>query len=525
MVPKKTHWIVLITVLILAAAMRLCSLTENPPGLNWDEVSHAYNAYSLLQTGRDQWGTAFPFPNFRAYGDYPTVLNVYLTVPAVFLFGLTDFAVRFPHALIGVVSCLAIFIAAYLWSRNKCLSLFAAFLYAVSPWTFFPSRAVFQSNWTVLLLTLSLALYHSRHKLLSVFFLALSLFAYHNTRIFVPLILPVFIYPLRKNKSMLIAGIITFSLSVILLLSPQVRARGSWVGIIDSGAVAYLEESRNLSQLSPLLSRLVFNRPVYFVSKFTQNYLGYFSPRFLFLSGGTQYQFSVPGYGLLNPALLPFFYLGIVILFKRRQFLLLAWLLLSPVPAALTRDSYAVIRSTAMIPAVMLTSALGVLFISQRLKRFGHWVFWLGFLLVFSFSGYYRTYFISYPQSHSRDWQYGYRQLVNYLRPEFAKYDRIVITKYYAEPHEYILWYWPWSAAAYQNDPNLNWDYHSSWYWVDGFSKFVFVNDWELSDYVSNLSPDKKTLIVASPQSHTLGTQLAVINFLNSDPAFIIKVY
>ena len=32
--------------------------------------------------------------------------------------------------------------------------------------------------------------------------------------------------------------------------------------------------------------------------EFAKNYLGYFSPKYLFLDGGTQYQFSVPNQGL-----------------------------------------------------------------------------------------------------------------------------------------------------------------------------------------------------------------------------------
>ncbi len=523
MVSKKIHWLILIAVIVLAAILRFWDLTGNPPGLNWDEVSHSYNAYSLLKTGRDQWGQAFPFPNFRAYGDYPTVLNLYMTVPAVAILGPTDFAARFPHALLGVLSCLLIFTAAYYWSKHKCLSLFAAFLYAVSPWTLFPSRAVFQSNWSVFLLTLGLALYFSRHKLHSLWIFMLSLLAYHNTRIFIPMILPFVVYPLRKNLQQLTAGILVFLLSVILLLSPEVRARNSWVGIVDSGAIAYLEQSRNLSKLTPELSRLIYNRPVYFVSKLAKNYFGYFSPQFLFFKGGTQYQFSVPGFGLINPVLAPFFYLGVIVFIKRRQYLLLAWLVLSPLPAAITRDPYAVIRSTTMLPVIVLAVSAGLLYVSGFLKRRWHTLFWSTFLVLFSLSGYYYSYFKDYPRDFSRDWQYGYKQLVEYIKPKFSEYDRIVITKYYAEPHEYVLWYWPWDPAAYLQDKMLSTSFHSDWYWVDRFSKFEFINDWEMAEYVENISPEEKVLVITSPGTPTLGRDVAKINFLNGKTAFIIK--
>jgi 4-amino-4-deoxy-L-arabinose transferase-like glycosyltransferase len=523
MVSKKAPWLILFLILVLAAGLRLFALAQYPPGLNYDEVSHAYNAYSLLQTGRDQWGTAFPFPNFRAYGDYPTVLNLYLTVPAVALFGPTDFAARLPHAVAGILSVLVVYVLTRRWSGHKCLSLFTAFLFAVSPWTFFPSRAVFQSNWTVLLLTLALALYLSRRKFLSVLIFGLSLFAYHNTRIFVPLLLPFLLWPLRRHRRLLWAGLAVFLIAFGLLLNPQTRARSSWVGIVDSGAVAYLEQARTNTGLPPLLAKLVYNRPVYFISTVTRNYLGYFSPQFLFFSGGTQYQYSLPGFGLLNPALLPFFYLGIFVLAVKRRWLVLLWLALAPLPAAVTRDQFAVIRSTTMLPVVFLVTAFGLMVVSSRLQRIWHWLFWGAFLLLFCSQNYFSAYFSSYPRQYARDWQFGYREMVSFVKQRSADYDRIIITKYYAEPHEYLLWYWPWSPRAYQSDPRLSWDYHSDWYWVNRFAKFEFVNDWEMRGYVEKIDPQEHVLIVSSPQTPTLGLTRAVINFPDGQPAFIIK--
>ena len=47
---------ILISILILAAALRLFGLTRYPAGLNADEAALGYNAYSLLLTGRDEHG-------------------------------------------------------------------------------------------------------------------------------------------------------------------------------------------------------------------------------------------------------------------------------------------------------------------------------------------------------------------------------------------------------------------------------------------------------------------------------------
>ena len=70
----------LILIIVLGALLRFVNLSSLPPALNWDEISHGYNAYSILKTAHDQWGQFLPITNFRAYGDYPLPLNLFLTI-------------------------------------------------------------------------------------------------------------------------------------------------------------------------------------------------------------------------------------------------------------------------------------------------------------------------------------------------------------------------------------------------------------------------------------------------------------
>src|SRR3989304_6986104 len=82
----------LVLIFLLTVLLRFVYLTYAPPSLNWDEVSQGYNAYSILKTGRDEWGRLLPLANFRAYGDYPVALNLYLTIPFIAIFGLSEFS-------------------------------------------------------------------------------------------------------------------------------------------------------------------------------------------------------------------------------------------------------------------------------------------------------------------------------------------------------------------------------------------------------------------------------------------------
>src|SRR3972149_10195759 len=102
---KKT---ILISILILAAVLRLYRLGEFPAGLNADEAALGYNAYSLLLTGKDEHGPIFPV-NLESFGDFKPAGYSYLLIPFVKVFGLTEFAIRLPSALFGVTAVFLVY--------------------------------------------------------------------------------------------------------------------------------------------------------------------------------------------------------------------------------------------------------------------------------------------------------------------------------------------------------------------------------------------------------------------------------
>ena len=85
----------LIVIFLLAFTLRFWQLGQNPPSLDWDEASLGYNAYSLFKTGADEYGNKWPLA-IRSFGDYKPPLYTYLTIPSVAIFGLNEFAIRFP---------------------------------------------------------------------------------------------------------------------------------------------------------------------------------------------------------------------------------------------------------------------------------------------------------------------------------------------------------------------------------------------------------------------------------------------
>src|SRR3989344_3335383 len=133
----------IISIIILAAGLRFYQLGSNPPSLDWDEASLGYNAYSIIRTGADEYGNAFPLLSIRSFNDYKPPMYVYSLIPSLLLFGKTDFAVRFPSALAGTLTVLVTyFLAKELFRRSleirnsklEIVPLLSAALLAISPW-------------------------------------------------------------------------------------------------------------------------------------------------------------------------------------------------------------------------------------------------------------------------------------------------------------------------------------------------------------------------------------------------------
>jgi len=145
-------------------------------------------------------------------------------------------------------------------------------------------------------------------------------------------------------------------------------------------------------------------------------------------------------------------------------------------------------------------------------------------------------YFTTYRENYSWSWQYGYKQVVDYVKEKYDSYDKIIITKKHGEPHEFFLYYLEYDPTKYNNDPNLTRFFQSEWYWVDRFDKFYFVNDWQVNEqgtdtFVFNLESggkvdctNSKCMLITGDENVALGWNLLEnIKFLNKNIAF--KIY
>lgn len=555
---------ILFLILGLAAAFRLVLISDVPPSLNWDEVSHGYNAYSILKTGKDEWGESFP-AIFRAYGDYKLPVYIYATAIFELFFGLTAFAVRLPSVLAGIATVLFTYLLTKKLFERK-VAILAAFLVAIEPWSFFLSRVAVEANFSLALITAGVyfflvAIEKPKYFIPSAVLLGLSVWTYNSARVFVPALLILLAWLYReelaklfwKEKKLFGTGRVILALFFIpmfwQLINPVGQARYGAVAILDEGKIAQINEARVKSQLPPLGRRLVYNKVTFFTGEVVKNWFSHFSPEFLFLKGGTHYQFSVPDYGLLYAVNLPLFLIGLLWLFKKkdkRALLVLGWLALAPIPSSLTREAPHVLRSITMLPVPMIMTAVGGVVAWDWLKGKKHsrnvryflvaaYIVFLGALM----EGYIQNYFGDYKKAYSWSWQYGYKEVVSFVKDKYEEYDTIIVSKKYGEPHEFFLFYgaaanapWSWHPEDYRNDPNLIRFHQSNWYWVDRFDRFYFVNDWEVPkegheqwrmESGGEVPLLGKSLLITSPGNYSPGWQkLKTISFLDGELAFDI---
>ncbi len=533
---NKKNIVLFLSILAVVFLLRFYRLTEIPPSLNWDEVSIGYNAYSIFKTGKDEWGNLLPL-SFKAFGDYKLPLYIYLDVPFVATMGLNETAVRFPSVLAGIGVVVFIFLILKELTKSFYLSLWGMFISATLPWLVIFSRIALEANLALFLTTASFYLFliAKRKKSLLIYsaiLLGLSAFSYNSSRVLaLPfLVLVILLFRNFKKKEILfplISFILLISIAFFQAITVDSGARYKWTTILDEGAITRINQLRGVSGLSPFLNRLIYNKATYFISEASKNYLYHFDPNFLFIKGGSNFQFSVPGIGQLYLILLPLILLGIWKMVRERkkwQLFMLGWLVIAPIPGAITRDAPHSLRTIFMTVPLVMCAVMGVSRIKEQFtpKIFHAFSVVIIILLIASTYIFWQNYSKDYKKDYSWVWQYGYKQAMEFVKTNGDYYDRIIFTKKYGEPHEFLLFYLQYDPYKYQTNENLIRYGKSDWFWVDRFDKFEFINDWEIKDKVSGAS---SIILITSPGNYPAGFKvLKTIKFLDGNSAFDIAV-
>jgi 4-amino-4-deoxy-L-arabinose transferase-like glycosyltransferase len=131
--------LIIVFVLIIGSLVRLVAIGKIPNALNVDEASSGYDGYSLMKNGIDRGGNSYPVYLY-AWGSGQSVLYSYLMIPILAITGLTEYGIRLPMALVGIISLYVFYYLLKQVFENKKIALVGTFFFAICPWHIMKSR-------------------------------------------------------------------------------------------------------------------------------------------------------------------------------------------------------------------------------------------------------------------------------------------------------------------------------------------------------------------------------------------------
>lgn len=444
----------LLLILFLASLLRFYKLGTVPHGMAWDEAAIGYNGFAIFTTRRDEWLQRLPV-SFRSFGDYKAPLAIYQSGFFTALWGMNLWAVRLPFALYGVLAVLGL----YLWltelfyqeqERQK-WALLGAFLLAISPWHIHYSRIAFESGLALALLLWALYFFYRYLRLLKLpnlllvsLLATLSIYAYHSSKVTVPLL---FLFLFWRHQDALktkIKELIITAILTALLLAPFLQDVLFANGLARAGATIFGHGLSFIEGCQTLFGNL----------------LSYLTPHFLILGANEGIMRHGDGrFGVLEPISL---LLILIYLFLRRKSklfsLALAIIFLGLLPAVISEGHSSSNRSLLALPGFILLIVLAIqailIKVDLTIKATIIKKILFGLLIAFYLSSliaYQRNYYTNYAKQSSDAFMDGYLETMSYLRDlDRSKVSQIVFTNDYQQTYIYALFAFEVNPIAYQ---------------------------------------------------------------------------
>lgn len=430
----------LISIVILGLFLRIIWINSSPPSLYGDELTIALDSNSLLKTGKDQLGNAFPLTFPMGAGRPPGY--VYGSIPFIAVFGPTALGVR----ALSILSGIAIVILLYLLGRklfSTKVGLTASFIAAVSPWDISLSRGGFEAHFALFLALLGSYLFiKAKEKtllyILSALSFGLTLHTYPTYKVSLLFFMPLLLwYGGYKNTKHSTAGLLLFLILAVAALSQTFlggsETRFSDINIfsqeeIKETLVQKINFERKITDLPNSISRYFHNKGVEYTKVFIENYLQNFSMDFLVLHGdrNPRHNMATMGQVFLAEAIL--IALGVLTLWQKQKKLflfLILWLIIAPIPTAVVDLPHA-LRSSFMLPPLIILAALGlatILNYKNRLLLIG-----LAAILMIQFIFFTQKLYFLAPHEYSNFWSYSAKMASQMAIQNKDKYNYVFLS-------------------------------------------------------------------------------------------------
>lgn len=546
--------IIVFSVLIIGIALRIFMLGKVPASPDWDEVALGYNAYSILETGKDEYGKAFPVV-LESYDDYKPALYAYLIIPFLKIFDLSLVSVRLPSIIFGCISLLTLYLiireifpkeieyGKYKLDKNL-IAVISMLLLAIAPWHIQFSRVGFEAQvglsfnlFFVLFFLKALKKFYFLP--LAAFFAGLSIYMYQSEKVYVLLLLLLLVVTFWKAfvkipKIWITTGSITglviiLPMVIYILQNPNALTRAKGVSVFSDTTKLLGDSTKKLErdkENNNYLGLVIDNRRIEYVKAFASGYLHHFEPNWLF-HRGDELRHQPPHMGLLYIFEIPLILVGLYILIfgkidRRVKFFIFGYVLIAPIPASVTYDVPHAVRTINMLPAPQILCAIGLSYLFHVVNKTRFLVrgsiFLVAFLIIaLNFSYYLNQYFVQMNFYYSKAWQYGWEEAVRVAQKDEDKFERIVVSNVAPLDQSYMffLFYTKYDPAKYLNEGGTKSGRFNAEH--TAFGKYVFRPiSWE-KDKLS-----KSTLFIGRTDDLP-DNRGKIIRYLNGEAAIVFS--
>lgn len=462
-----------ITIVMLAFAIRFYQLGSIPSGITWDEAAIGYNGYSVLTTRRDEWVTFLPI-SFRSFGDYKAPLAIYLNGPFTYLFGMNSFAVRLPFAISGVAAVVGIMLLTKeLWLKHPQANLavlISGGLLAMSPWHIQFTRAGFESGLalTIIIWATYFFLRYMRDKdglkrpvflVSSGLLFALSLYAYHSTKLFSPIWLLYLVFTFRRELLKNLKALLLTAVMGLAAITPLVYDAIKGSGLKRADVTVFSNSNSTGEALQTVVG----------------NFFYHLRPQFLVMGEIDSFRHGMGSWGVLFITTAAFMLIAVAYYLsklirknKQRDGVVhmarhyLVWLILGILPAAIGQLVPHNNRALMALPGMLGLAIIGFLMVKQWLNGRKNLAVvvnaFVGVMVIIHtllFASYFGDYLTKYPAIAANDYNEGYVEAMILAEKyelgldDYPRVKQILVSTKYGQPVIYTLFVKQISPVTY----------------------------------------------------------------------------
>jgi hypothetical protein len=509
---------VLIIILVINFVIRIVGSDKSPTSVNWDEASLGYNAYSLLKTGKDDFGYKLPL-TLRSFEDYKPALYSYLSIIPVKLMGLSQGSTRMVSAIAGTLALIPLWWLITTYVTNGWMALFLVGMLGLGPLRLHFSRVALESNLSMAFFSFGVWWWINgikKYSKTTIFYgsamMIGAILSYHSARVAAPLLAifliadPINMIITRKWDKInwklagLTAGFIVVSVLFVM-------------GVSGAGNVATRLGQENIGRFYPYTSQEVFegslidwvmNNPVYYLAGTLSGHaLSFISPAnfgptlYHWIRNSVQFVPSVHFIGFIETI---FFIPGLVLVLRRLkklEYRYLIYIFMAGVaPTMITWNWFHTLRAVNMLMVIEITSVIGIVGLLNVVK----WKkIYLGLLMVgFGIQSIFlvNNELVYAVTENYMDYQPGgFKEGVEKLMVESSTAQKVIVDTSQAQAYIFLLFYGkypPQEIQKYKEERNWIYDNGNRDFNFDNFEfrKVIWAEDEKLKNTVLWTSPD-----------------------------------